>query len=605
MPTRPHTRLDRGPTCVWLASRTLRVLALLAAVVTFAGAGSSIATAASRIKDIADFEGVRDNLLVGYGLVVGLNGTGDTLTNAPFTRQSLVAMLERLSVNTRGTNLKTENVAAVMVAADLPSFTRQGTRIDVTVSSLGDSDSLLGGTLLVTPLMGADGEFYAVAQGNLVVGGFSAKGAAESIVKGVPTSARISSGAIVEREINFKLKNLDSILLSLRNPDLTTARRISQAINAFVGAPVAHLLDPATVELKAMKGEERDMVALITDIEQLRVETDTPARVVIDEQSSVIIMGQEVRVDTVAMAQGNLTIRVTETPQVSQPQPFAQTGETVTVPRTQIEVDEGADRKLTVVERGVRLQDLVDGLNSLGVGPRDLISILQAIKAAAKVLSVGDAGDEGARGEALIVRPRELVQLALDHLHPSAAESMVDSDRFPAWKHNLNWRVGSEGLVQRWFSMHPLVVVPTRKSRVEVNEQIDGSYFFTVVPDFEHVHVVTDSDEVCVSCVAPADYYYARPQGANRFSVATLAEVLRALKAKLFRHYPTIDYFARHAVRFHAGPLTSDWSAVIEESENVVAAVLDHYGGLPPADPSAVHCLPGLPTRQPLAVPVL
>ena len=318
---RPHTQLDEWTTCVWLASRSLRVLVLLAAVVTIAGAGSSIAVAASRIKDIADFEGVRDNLLVGYGLVVGLNGTGDTLTNAPFTRQSLVAMLERLGVNTRGSTLKTENVAAEMVAADLPSFTRQAARIDVTVSSLGDSESLLGGTLLVTPLMGADGEVYAVAQGNLMVGGFSAKGAAESIVKGVPTSARISSGAIVEREIDFKLKSLDTVRLSLRNPDLTTAQRISQAINAFVGAPVAHQLDPATVELKSMGDDERDMVALLTDIEQLRVETDTPARVVIDEQSGVIVMGQEVRVDTVAIAQGNLTIRVTETAQVSQPQP--------------------------------------------------------------------------------------------------------------------------------------------------------------------------------------------------------------------------------------------------------------------------------------------
>ena len=382
MPTRPHTRRDRWTICGRLVARTLRVLALFAVGVTFAGAGSPFAAASSRIKDIADFEGVRDNFLVGYGLVVGLNGTGDDLSSAPFTRQSLLAMLERLGVNTRGATLDTDNVAAVMVATNLPAFTRQGTRIDVTVSALGDAESLLGGTLLVTPLMGADGEVYAVAQGNLVVGGLSAKGAAETIVKGVPTSARISSGAIVEREIDFSLNSLDVVRLSLRNPDLTTARRISQAINAFVGAPVSHPLDPATVELKSMAGDERDMVALLTDIEQLRVETDTPARVVIDEQSGVIVMGREVRVDTVAIAQGNLTIRVTETPQVSQPQPFAQTGETVTVPRTQIEVDEGADRKLTVIERGVRLQDLVDGLNSLGVGPRDLISILQTIKAA-------------------------------------------------------------------------------------------------------------------------------------------------------------------------------------------------------------------------------
>ena len=285
-------------------------------------------------------------------------------------------------VNIRGGNVKTDNVAAVIISADLPSFARHGTRIDITVSALGDAESLLGGTLLVTSLMGADGEVYAVAQGSLVVGGFSAQGAAETIVKGVPTSARIPNGAIVERELGFEFSSMESLRISLHNPDLTTARRISQAINAFLGGPAATPLDPATVRLTIPDGYEGSLVSLLTDVEQIRVEPDQPARVVIDEQTGVIVIGSEVRVDEVAIAQGSLTIRVTETAQVSQPSPFATTGETVTVPRTEIEVDEGGDRRLGILERGVSLQELVDGLNALGVGPRDMISILQTIRAA-------------------------------------------------------------------------------------------------------------------------------------------------------------------------------------------------------------------------------
>ena len=247
---------------------------------------------------------------------------------------------------------------------------------------MGDAESLLGGTLLVTSLMGADGEVYAVAQGSLVVGGFSAQGAAETIVKGVPTSARIPNGAIVERELGFEFSSMESLRISLHNPDLTTARRISQAINAFLGGPAATPLDPATVRLTIPDGYEGSLVSLLTDVEQIRVEPDQPARVVIDEQTGVIVIGSEVRVDEVAIAQGSLTIRVTETAQVSQPSPFATTGETVTVPRTEIEVDEGGDRRLGILERGVSLQELVDGLNALGVGPRDMISILQTIRAA-------------------------------------------------------------------------------------------------------------------------------------------------------------------------------------------------------------------------------
>lgn len=363
--------------------RAVRPIALalgVAAVALVAGAPS--AGAQSRIKDIVDVEGVRDNMLVGYGLVVGLNGTGDTLGSAIFTRESLVGMLERLGVSARDNALNTQNVAAVMVTATLPPFSRQGTRIDVNVSALGDASSLLGGTLLVTPMLGADGEVYAVAQGSLAVGGFAAEGEAETLIKGVPTSARISNGAIVEREIPFDLSRMESMQLSLRNPDFTTARRVARAINAFIGQDIADVDDPATVSLTVPDSYRGQVVDLVTDIEQLRVEPDQPARVVVDEQSGVIVMGENVRLNRVAIAQGNLTIRITETPQVSQPQPFANVGETEVVPRTQIEVDEDADRKLTVVDTGVSIQDLVNGLNALGVGPRDMITILQAIKAA-------------------------------------------------------------------------------------------------------------------------------------------------------------------------------------------------------------------------------
>lgn len=340
------------------------------------------ANAQTRIKDIVDFEGVRENLLIGYGLVVGLNGTGDSLDSAIFTRESLVGMLERLGVNARDDDLNTDNVAAVMVTATLPPFTTQGTRIDVTISAIGDSENLLGGQLLVTPMIGADSEVYAVAQGPVAVSGFNVQGAAESVTKGVPTAGRITNGAIVEREINFDINRIETVRLSLRNPDFTTSRRIAQAINAFLGGPVAQSTDPATVRLLVPDSYRDNAVALITDIEQLRVTPDTIAKVVIDEQTGVIVMGENVRINTVAIAQGNLTIRITETPQVSQPQPFAEQGETVTVPRTQIEIDEDSDNRLTVLPQTVTLQELVDGLNALGVGPRDMISILQALKAA-------------------------------------------------------------------------------------------------------------------------------------------------------------------------------------------------------------------------------
>lgn len=367
----------------WISKSRPALLSLVGALLVTSGLLlPSSAEATSRIKDIADVEGIRENQLIGYGLVVGLDGTGDTLIRTPFTQQSLTSMLERLGVNIRDTDIKTDNVAAVMVTANLPAFAPQGTRIDVTVSALGDSESLQGGTLLVTPLMGADGEVYAVSQGPVAVGGFSAGGDAASVTRGVPTNGRISNGAIVEREIKFEMADLGLLRLALRNPDLTTARRIASAINAFLGRSTATAQNPTTVELTIPANYRGTAVDLLTDIEQLRVEPDTPARVVIDESSGVIVMGRDVRVSQVAIAQGNLTISVTETPQVSQPNPFAETGDTVVVPRTDVGVQDGAERRLAVLDGSVSLQVLVDGLNALGVSPRDMITILQSIKAA-------------------------------------------------------------------------------------------------------------------------------------------------------------------------------------------------------------------------------
>lgn len=354
-------------------------LIVMLAVLAWSASASAKTT---RIKDIVDIEGVRDNQLVGYGLVVGLNGSGDSLGNSPFTAQSLYAMLERLGVNVRGQNLNTGNVAAVMVTATLPPFTNQGARIDITVSSLGNAKSLQGGTLLVTPLMAADGEVYAVAQGPVAISGFSAQGEATQVVQNIPTTGRIASGAIVERELSFNLADLPQVRLALRNPDFTTARRIAQAINGFSSAQIAVADNSASVTLKRPASYGGNIVDLITDIEQLPVEPDQIARVVIDERSGVIVMGSDVTISTVAIAQANLTVKITETPQVSQPNPFAEVGQTVVVPRSDIDVNTGPDAKLAVVETGVTLQDLVTGLNRLGVPPRDVITILQAIKAA-------------------------------------------------------------------------------------------------------------------------------------------------------------------------------------------------------------------------------
>ena len=363
--------------------RTLRELTTLGMIASALMAVALLPAhaATSRIKDIVQVEGIRDNLLIGYGLVVGLNGTGDSISNSPFTQQSLIGMLERLGVNVRDQNFKTENVAAVMVTATLPPFSTQGSHIDISVSALGSAKDLRGGTLLVTPLLGADGEVYAVAQGSITTNAFSASGAAETVTQNVPTAGRIANGAIVEREIDFALNDMQKVRLSLRNPDITTARRIAETINRSLNTKSAVATDPSTVHLTMPHAFKGKMFDLLADVEQLQVVPDTIARIVVDEKSGTIVMGKDVRISEVAIAQGNLTIRITETPQVSQPQPFSSGGTTAVVPRTAVQVD-NPDSKIAVMPAGVTIQELVSSLNALGVTPRDVITILQSIKAA-------------------------------------------------------------------------------------------------------------------------------------------------------------------------------------------------------------------------------
>jgi flagellar P-ring protein precursor FlgI len=352
-----------------------RFLSFLAVLLLPLGAVAQV-----RIKDITDVQGIRDNQLVGYGLVVGLNGTGDSLNNAVFTKQSLIGMLGRLGINTQAlaSQLQTKNVAAVMVTADLPAFIHTGERIDITASALGDAKDLTGGTLLVTPLLGADGQVYAVAQGSMVTGAITASGASGSYTQGVPTVGRISDGAIVERAVNFSLASEPDPSLQLRNPDFTTAERVAAAVNDTLGAGVAVVADPRTINLN-LAG--RDVVQSLAAIEDLTVIPSSPATVVVDESTGTIVIGADVRVSEIAIAQGNLTVQVTNTPLVSQPGPFSH-GTTVTTTATTISVSKSPGKQLAILDGGVSLQQLVSGLNSLGVAPHDMISILQTIKAA-------------------------------------------------------------------------------------------------------------------------------------------------------------------------------------------------------------------------------
>ena len=343
---------------------------------------ATAADAAVRIKDIAHLKGVRENQLIGYGLVVGLKGTGDTLRNAPFTEQSLQSMLDNMGINIRGTLLRTRNVAAVVVTADLPPFAAGGSRVDIALSSLGDASSLLGGTLLMTQLRGADGEVYAVGQGAIAVGGYSVEGAAQTVSQGVPTSGRIPNGALIEREVRGQFRQMESLILELKNPDFVTATRIIDAINVYgqgrYRASMAFERDYRTIVLSRPRAVSP--VRFIAEVGELLVEPDTPARVVIDERTGTVVIGRNVQISTVAVTHGNLSVRITEAPIVSQPGPFSRKGETVVVPQTFIEANEPGAQ--IAILRGTDLQRLVRGLNQIGLKPTGIIAILQAIKAA-------------------------------------------------------------------------------------------------------------------------------------------------------------------------------------------------------------------------------
>lgn len=337
-----------------------------------------------RIKDIVDIQGVRGNDLVGYGLVVGLNGTGDSVNNSPYTEEALQNMLERLGVNITGENFRPKNVAAVLVTATLPPFARMGSQIDVNVSAIGDAKGLLGGTLIMTPLNAADGQIYAVAQGQVLAGGVTAGGANGQITKGVPTAGIVPSGARVEKEIGFAFNDLETVTIALRSPDFTTANRIADTINKRYKAPLATMKDSGTILLDVTSlhqvGIAKNNSNVLAEVENLIIAPDNPAKVVVDQRSGTIVMGSDVRISTVAVSQGSLTVKVLETPIISQPQPFGD-GATVVAPQTSVELDENTEKKITVLREGPTLSDLVAGLNALGVGPRDMIDILSTIKA--------------------------------------------------------------------------------------------------------------------------------------------------------------------------------------------------------------------------------
>ncbi len=356
-----------------------RFLICMAAAVGMA----SLPLAASpvRIKDLVEFDGVRGNDLVGYGLVVGLNGTGDGLRNSPFTEELMSNILERLGVNVTGEQFRPKNVASVIVTASMPAFSRAGGKIDVTVSAIGDAKSLLGGTLVMTPMNAADGQIYAVAQGAIIAGGASATGNGGSVVQGVPTAGVIPAGARVEREVDFDFSKLTSMRLALREPDFTTASRIEAAINGTFGRVVAVMQDSGTVQLDIARTQLRSPAHVLVRIENILVEPELRARVVVDQRSGTIVMGDDVRISRVAVSQGNLTLRVQEMPLVIQPNPFSP-GETVVVPRTQASINEEPGVGLAEVPPGTSLSEVIAGLNALGVSPRDMIDILKSIKAA-------------------------------------------------------------------------------------------------------------------------------------------------------------------------------------------------------------------------------
>lgn len=357
------------------------LIRLLTLCLTILVAAAPATATPIRIKDLVNFDGVRGNDLIGYGLIVGLNGTGDGIRNAPFTEEIMTNILERLGVNVSGEQYRPENVAAVIVTASLPPFARAGSQIDITVSAIGDADSLMGGTLVMTPLTAADGEIYAVAQGNVIAGGAAAQGDAAAVIQGVPTAGIIPAGARVEREVAFDLDDLARIRLALRSPDFTTAARIEAAINAEFGRPVARMLDSGTVTLDIPATRASSPAHALFLVENLLVEPEIRARVVVDQRSGTIVMGEDVRISRVAVSQGNLTLRIEENPVAIQPSPFSD-GETVVLPRTDVGIDEEPGTRLAEIQAGTNLSEVVAGLNALGVTPRDMIDILSAIQAA-------------------------------------------------------------------------------------------------------------------------------------------------------------------------------------------------------------------------------
>lgn len=367
MKTKPESHKYKR--CIRIALTALMALAIFATP-----------AAAVRIKDIANIKGVRTNQLVGYGLVVGLDGTGDD-KKSNFTTQSIASMLEKMGVTVNPKEIKAENVAAVMVTADLPPFARAGARIDAIVSSIGDAENLQGGNLLMTPLKAADGNVYAVAQGPVNTGGFAAQGAGASVSKNFPTVGRLIEGATVEREVNFEFNTRTALTLNLQQPDFTTASRVTDAINGLFYDPIAAATDAGTIQLQVPTAYTGNIVELVAMIEKLEVTPDIAARVVINERTGTVVMGEKVRIATIAIAHGNLSIVVKENPQVSQPLPFSEGGETVVTPGTDLSVKEG-ENQLVLVNGSTSIGDVVNALNALGVSPRDLIAIFQAIKAA-------------------------------------------------------------------------------------------------------------------------------------------------------------------------------------------------------------------------------
>lgn len=379
-------------------SGRFKVYLLTILIVTFLFSSSAIP---ARIKDIASIKGIRTNQLFGYGLIIGLNGSGDK-RGTSFTIQGLVNMLEQIGVHVRAQDVKVSNVAAVIVSAKLPPFARIGKKIDVIVSSIGDAKSLQGGTLLLTPLKGVDGEVYALAQGPISIGGFSAGGAAGGgVIKNHPTVGRIAGGATVEREVPLSLKDKRELTVILDNPDFITATRVASAINSQFGQKLAKPIDSGTLHIKVPDNFQNRVVGLLAKIEELEVKPDSVAKVIVNEKTGTVVIGENVRILTVAVAHGNLSIQIKETKQVSQPLPFAPPpsaegstpaqmeggvvvapgGGTVITPESEVKVKE-ENKRLLLVPKGSTIGELVRALNAIGITPRDLITVLQAMKAA-------------------------------------------------------------------------------------------------------------------------------------------------------------------------------------------------------------------------------